>query len=248
VSKQFLAPDDRKPLHIGIAIPCQDHVDWAFARDLSAAVGFHAFTFPEDDISQNWYQSAFLAESRNKMCKDLVEQGCDYVIFLDTDMEFPQDTFARLLQHDVDVVAANCSKRRRPISATARKENPDDPEKLDAVWPDKDKQGLERIAVVGTAVMCIKSEVLMSLPYPWFNTPWNHEKDQFVGEDLYFCGLLKRHGFGLYIDHGLSWDVKHIGTYAYGMNDVLAEREAARAGLWNHIAPEFNEPAKLVVV
>lgn len=230
-----------RPRKVGIALPCQDQVDSWFMHDLFRAGAYHAFAFPQDELILSMHQSAFLAESRNELCKGLIEQGADYVIFLDTDMRFPQNVFDQLMQHDLPVVAANCAKRRRPISATARKEDPTNPAKLDMVWPDKEKQGIEKIAVVGTAVMCIKAEVFFELEYPWFHTPWHPEDQRFVGEDLYFCAQLKKAGVGLYIDHGLSWHIGHIGQYTYRMDDVLAEREMARIGMWDHLKPPQAE-------
>ena len=224
--------------HIGIAIPCQDHVDAFFAEALVKAIGHHLVAYPEDGITTSWNQSAFLAESRNILVKELLEQGCDWVIFLDTDMRFPQTLIEDLIKHDLPVMAANCAKRRRPISPTARKHNEDTGE-FDAVWPDPEKkEGVERISVVGTAVMAIKAEVFMQLPYPWFHTPWHPEDQRFVGEDLYFCAQLKNADIPLHIDHGVSWGVGHVGQYTYRMQDVLGERELARKGFWDHIRPQ----------
>lgn len=239
---------EKKPRRIGIAVPCQDQVDSFFAQDYAKAMAAHAFAFPEDFITQSWNQSAFLAESRNSLVKELIEDGCDYIIFLDTDMRFPQTLFNDLISHELPVVAANCAKRRRPISATARKENPDDPSKLDAVWPDPDKkEGIERIHVVGTAVMAIKTDVFFHIEYPWFYTPWNEQDQRFVGEDLYFCAQLKKAGVPMYIDHAVSWQVGHIGQYVFEMKDVLAEREMARAGMWDHLKNENVKREPLIV-
>jgi hypothetical protein len=225
---------------IGIAIPCQDQVDSWFTHDLCRAMATHAFAFPDDNLTLSMHQSAFLAESRNTLVKELLEAGSDFVVFLDSDMRFPASVLNDLCAHDLPVVAANCAKRRRPISATARRENPDDPSKLDAVWPDPEVQGIEKIAAVGTAVMAIKSEVFFQIEYPWFNTPWHAEDQRFIGEDIYFCAQLRQAGVGLYIDHALSWQVGHVGQYTYEMKDVLGERELARQGKWDHI--RGNEP------
>lgn len=225
--------------HVGIAIPCQDQVDAWFAHDLARAIGHHAAAYPDDMITMSFHQSAFLAEARNTLVKELIEAGADYVVFIDSDMRFPQTLLNDLVSHDLPVMAANCAKRRRPISATARKENPEDPSKLDAVWPDPEKQeGIERIHVIGTAVMAIKTEVFFQIEYPWFATPWHPDDQRFVGEDLYFCAQLKKAGIGLYMDHGLSWHIGHIGQYTYEMKDVLAERELAKQGKWSHIHPQ----------
>ena len=183
---------EQKPRHIGIAIPCQDQVDAWFAHDLFNAGVHHALEYPGDGITVSYHQSAFLMESRNEMAKRLLEAGVDYVLFLDTDMRFPRTLFQDLLRHELPVVAANCAKRRRPISATARKENPDDPSKLDPVWPDPEKkEGIERVHVVGSAVMLIQAEVFFQIEFPWFNTPWLSDEQRPVGEDLYFCAQLK---------------------------------------------------------
>ncbi len=228
-----------------------DQVDSWFMQDVYRAGVSHAYRFPDDDQTLSMHQSAFLAEGRNVLCKELIEAGVDYVIFLDSDMRFPQTLYDDLMAHKLPVVAANCAKRRRPISATARKENPDDPSKLDAVWPDPEKrEGIERVHVVGTAVMCIKTDVFFQLEYPWFNTPWNEEDQRFVGEDLYFCAQLKRAGVPLHIDHAISWQVGHIGQYTYRMDDVLAERELARQGRWDHLresVPAANGSGQLIV-
>ena len=235
--------------HIGIAIPCQDQVDAWFTHDLCRAMAHHAFAFPDDNLTLSMHQSAFLAEARNVLVKELIEAGADFVVFLDSDMRFPPTLLNDLCSHDLPVVAANCAKRRRPISATARKENPDDPSKLDAVWPDPDKrEGIEKIAVVGTAVMAVKAEVFFEIAFPWFNTPWHPEDQRFVGEDLFFCAQLKTAGIGLYIDHGVSWQVGHIGQYEYRMQDVLGERALAERGYWDHIRPGAENGRQLIEV
>ena len=91
---------EQKGRHIGIAVPCMDHVDAWFAYDLFNAGAHHAFQFPADNISASWHQSAFLAEARNVLVKELLEQGVDYVIFLDTDMRFPRTLFNDLMRHE----------------------------------------------------------------------------------------------------------------------------------------------------
>lgn len=230
---------------IGIGVPCQDQVDAFFYHSMLMACVHHAYAFPNDDIIHSIHQSAFLAEARNKIVKDLIEQGATHILFVDTDMRVPQTLLNDLAKHDLPVVAANCAKRRRPISATARKENPADPSKLEAVWPDPNKmEGLERVHVVGAAVMCIKAETFMELPYPWFNTPWLEDEQGFVGEDLYFCSKLKEYDIPLYIDHAVSWQVGHVGQYVYEMKDVLAERELARQGKWDHVRPQVMAPTQ----
>ena len=189
----------------------------------------------------HYRQGTILAEQRNELLKLAVEEGSDFAIFLDTDMRFPKDVISRLVDHDLPVVGANCAKRRRPISATARIEDPDNPNELIAVWPDRSVKGLQRVAMVGTAVMAIRVKDLLTVQWPWFQQPWMDDRQRFVGEDLFFCGRLKQAEVALYIDHDLSWEVKHVGKYEYGMDDVLAERAMAEEGMWNHINPHYQK-------
>ena len=225
---------------IGLMLPMgNDFVDGEFCHDFALALAYHA-AMSEDQVNLHFRQGTIMAEQRQELLKIAVDNGATHAIFLDTDMRFPKDVIERMVAHDVPVVAANCAKRRRPISATARVEDPDDPSKLIAVWPDKNVTGLQQIAVVGTAVMCIKTEILTRLEYPWFDQPFMHDQDSFVGEDLFFAGRLKQAGVPLYIDHDLSWEIKHIGKYEYDLDDVLAERQLAEAGKWDHINPHYQ--------
>ncbi len=225
---------------LGLCLPFADKVDAEFAHDLAIAVGYHAAT-SEDALNIHYRQGTLLAEQRNELCKTALESGATHIIFIDTDQRFPKDTFERLMAHDVDIAGANIAKRRRPISATARREVPGDANKLEAIFPDKEVRGLERCHVLGTGVLCIQAQALMRVPYPWFAMPWLEEEQRFVGEDLYFMGLCRQAGVRVYVDQDISWEIGHIGTYVYEMKDVLAEKAMADAGAWDHLRPDMME-------
>lgn len=220
--------------NITVCVPSGDMVDAEFAMCYAAAMTYHGAVH-DDDLNQIWRQGTIITEQRNELCKKALENGADWIIFLDSDMTFPYDIFERMIAHDEDVIAANCCKRRRPVSMTARKEDPDDPSQLVPIWPDREVKGLEECAVVGTAVMCIRSSALLKVEWPYFQQPWMHDQQRNVGEDLYFCGMLKRAGIPIYIDHDLSWEIGHVGKYVWEAKDALAEHEIANAGLWDHI-------------
>ena len=213
-----------------------DMVDGEFCHDFAIALAYHSAVF-DDEVNVHFRQGTILAEQRQELLKLAVENGATHCVFLDTDMRFPKDVISRLVEHDLPVVAANCSKRRRPVSFTAREENPTDPSKLRGVWTEEHSTGIQRVAVVGTAVMCIKADVLTQLEYPWFDQPYMPDQDAYVGEDLFWCGRLKQAGVPLYIDHDLSKEIGHLGKYEFTYKDPLAERERAEAGMWDHIKP-----------
>lgn len=223
---------------IGIMLPMGgDHVDGEFCHDFALALAYHAAVH-DDVVNLHFRQGTILSEQRQELLKIAVENGADYCVFLDTDMRFPKDVISRLVDHDLPVVAANCVKRRRPVCFTAREEDPSDPSKLRGVWTGPETSGLQRVAVVGTAVMAIKAETLGKLEYPWFDQPFMPDQDSYVGEDLFFCGRLKQAGVPLYIDHDLSKEITHLGKYEFQAKDAWAERALTDQGLWDHIRPE----------
>jgi len=177
-------------------------------------------------------QSSILSESRQNISKSAVEAGADWVLFVDSDMRFPKYTIERLIAHDVDVVSVNCSKRKRPVGPTARKKNGHISGESQSIWPDKDVHGLEQVETVGFGVILIRASVFKRLGWPWFCQPWVENVQRWVGEDIYFCGRCQEAGIPIYIDHDLSWEVRHIGDYEFGMQDVLAEKALGEAGAW----------------
>ena len=54
-----------------------------------------------------------------------------------------------------------------------------------------------------------------SLDPPYFNLEYLPEKDEFRGEDYYFFDHARAAGWDLYIDHDLSKEVYHMGSFAY---------------------------------
>lgn len=203
------------------------------AKDLAAMVGYQIGKH-RDGLILNFNHSSILSEVRQETAKAAVEAGAEWLLFVDSDMRFPKNTLEHLLAHDVDVVAANCSKRKRPIGPTARVRNAwmSGNGQSEALWPDENKHGLEEVETVGFGLILIRASVFRRIGWPWFSQPWVEEHDKWVGEDVYFCGRLHEAGISLYVDHDLSWHVKHIGDYEFGMQDVLAERALVEAGAW----------------
>lgn len=210
---------------IGVCLPTGDNVNAGFAKDLAAAVG-HWCLQGNGEISLHTRRGTLLAEQRQELSRIAVEDGAEFVIFIDDDMRFPPDTFTQLVSHNEKFVAANCSKRRRPIGPTAHKAG-------EFVYPDPDKHGLEVVDAVGFGVACIRADVFKEIEWPWFALPWLTRNNRFQGEDLFFCARLHHAGIPVHIDHDLSWHIRHCGIYEWGMDDVLAERQLALAGEWD---------------
>lgn len=220
--------------HVGVAMVAPEMMHTRTALSLCLMTSYQ-IGVKHDQITLNHHGGTVLSEARNKAATELLEQGCTHVLFVDSDMTFPMYALDRLLSHNVPVVAANCSRRVRPVSPTARRRNSHLSGETDPVYPDPDVTGLERVETVGTGFMLIRSDVFLQIEWPWFNQPWVEEHQKHVGEDVFFCGRLYEEDIPLYIDHDLSWHIGHIGSYTFTMQDVLDEKAAIDAGLWDGV-------------
>jgi hypothetical protein len=152
-----------------------------------------------------------------------MQEGCTHILFIDSDMRFPQDMIGRLIKHDLDIVATNCARRRMPTGPTAQlyKENGE----RELVWTMPESTGLQEVGSVGMGVMLIKANVFEALAEPWFETPWRHDKRGYIGEDVYFCQKAAAAGFKIWIDHDVSKEIGHIGTFEFKHDHTWVMKE-----------------------
>lgn len=213
---------------VAICVPTVGTCDAFFAKDLAQMVGTHAGRWI-GEMHLIFRQGSLLTRVReNCVLHALQDEEVTHILFLDSDMRFPPDTIERLLKHEKPVVAANCSKRVRPCEPTAFVLADRETGAIEKVYPDPKYKGLQRVIGVGTAVMMIERSVFEKLERPWFDTPWLKNKDgglSLLNEDAYFCGACDAKDIPIYIDHDLSWDVRHIGDHEYSMQDTLDDRD-----------------------
>jgi hypothetical protein len=211
---------------VSICVPSGDEVNAAFAMAWVHMV-LETATRENSGIGGLTIQhigSSILPQSRYSLVKKTFEAAPNvtHLLFLDSDMTFPPDTVTRLVAHNVDMVGVNAMSRRPPYQSTA--------------WRGIDERavttlestGLERVWRTGFAVVLIKADVFKTLEPPYFDYEFIPEKDQFRGEDFVFFDRARAAGFELYIDHDLSKQVNHIGTFAFNplLHAAVEERAA----------------------
>jgi hypothetical protein len=199
---------------VALAIPARDHMDTMTAFDFASAVGWHCSMFPNDVLIPLVSMGTLLVSQRNELVNLAQKENATHILFIDSDMRFPADLFSRMLSRNVDVVAANCPKRRMPIGPTAGNWDPETKRKI-TVFTRPESTGLEVVDMVGTGVMLCRMDVFDRIEKPWFATPWVPEANNYQGEDVYFCKLLKKAGIDVHIDHDISKQIGHIGSLAY---------------------------------
>jgi len=189
-------------------------------------VSYHTLN-TTDAISLKIMQGTIIQNQRADLCLDAMREGCSHILFIDSDMTFPQDMVQRLLKHDVDIVAANCARRRMPTGPTAQ--NYDENGVRTMVYTMPDSTGLEEVGSIGTGIMLIKKEVFQNMSEPWFDMPWQTGKRGYMGEDVFFCKKAQELGFKVYIDHDVSKEIGHIGTFEFKHDHTWVMRDLEKA-------------------
>ena len=208
--------------YIAVCTPARDMVHTMFTYDLVNMVANHTLN-TNDAISLKISQGTLIANQRAELCLDAMREKCTHVLFIDSDMRFPHDMIERLLQHDLDIVATNCARRRMPTGPTAQiyKENGE----RELVYTMPETTGLQEVGSVGMGVMLIKANVFAKLAEPWFETPWRHDKRGYIGEDVFFCKKAREAGFKIWIDHDVSKEIGHIGMFEFKHDHTWVMRE-----------------------
>lgn len=151
-------------------------------------------------------------------CNVLVEhskaQGMTHLMFVDTDMIFPEDGISRLLSHDKDIVGGNYNIRLDPTSGefsgpTVKMLVNGEPVSMIAKdFPTE----LFKCYALPLGFMLVKMSVFDKLTRPYFETHID-ANNKHMTEDIDFCVKANEAGFDLWCDPTIQ--IGHIGSYTY---------------------------------
>lgn len=160
-------------------------------------------------------QSSLLISSRENLVKRAIAWEADWILWIDSDMTFPPETFHQLQSHGKPMAGANYVKRSVPTTPVTTGLN----DKF--VKTDPDTEGLEEVKHTGFGVLLMHIGVFKKVEQPWFDTVWIEKKDEpgkleLMGEDVFMFGKIRHHlNLKPWIDHDLSQAVTHIGEFEY---------------------------------
>ena len=147
-------------------------------------------------------KSSIVAEARNIAVARAQEAGADYLLFLDSDMIFPQDALHRLLIHQKDIVGAIYTKRVPPYDLLGTMLTGAEPPGAD---------GLVEMERLPTGCLLIRMAVFARMTKPYFHFAVDLEQGTLLGEDYVFCDRARIAGYRLWGDFSLSQELGHIG-------------------------------------
>lgn len=214
----------RPKLRVAVSVPTQDEVKAGFAYDLARMLAATASQRHDIELRLHFVRDTVLPRARHDLVTMALAAECTHLLFLDSDMRFPKETLVRLLAHQEPLVGVNYTKRRAPYEPTAT-----DAE-LHPVFVEPGVDGLVPVAHLGLGVTLIDLDLFRQIPGPWFQIAHLAETGKYVGEDVYFCTLVREHGLPALVDNALSREVSHLGEMEYRSEHALHIRELAGPG------------------
>jgi len=181
-----------------IAVPCMDMVAAPFAQSLATLK-------KEGECLMSFMVGSLVYESRNKIAAQALVAKTDYVLWLDSDMTFPQDLIPRMIKHMEDgkeIVTGLYFRRRSPFTPVLFKKLGKESED----YPDYPRDSVFEVEGCGFGCVMLKTAVLedvMLNKHNWF------EPIEKFGEDLSFCIRARELGHKIYCDSSIKCG--HVG-------------------------------------
>jgi len=145
--------------------------------------------------------SCDIVSSRTWLVLEAIKNGATHILFVDSDMTFPEDTLIRLLSHEKPIVGVEYNKREFPLKLVS--------EALD----ERSETALYKAKHVGTGMLLIDLTVFPKLKGPWFNFGRDGQGALAMGEDVWFCNTARDAGFDVWVDPTIK--MGHCGEYIY---------------------------------
>lgn len=208
-----------------MCIPTRGEFEVGTAFDLAVMCAYDA-RFRTGHQSLYTVAGTLIFDQREKLADTALNEGADYILWIDADMRFPKNSLEVLLKRDKPIVGVNATTRAVPVRPTAKNLSIDHKKKENTWTPivSKDKQGIEKVTAIGCGVMLVKREVFENTPRPWF---WFEQLPggKLLGEDVYFCVKANDAGYDTYLDHDLSNMIGHVGRYTFGWHDFIEKSD-----------------------
>ena len=148
-----------------------------------------------------------IAENRNYLAIQALNNKSDYLLMIDDDMVFEPDLLNRLLANQKEIIGV-AYHPRTDMQDKLKFLDETHFINLETTTDPKYKTTFECHAT-GTGIILIKCEIFAMLTRPWFVFEYYDTGQVKLGEDWYFCAKAKKAGFTIWTDPSLK--VGHLG-------------------------------------
>ena len=148
--------------------------------------------------------NSLVYQARNMLAAEAIDDGCEYVLWLDSDMVFTPDLMQCLHVHMLlgyDFMSALYFKRVLPTEPVVYKRD-------GTPWTNYPQDMVFRIGAAGLGACMMKTALIKAL-WDRYGPPFNPGTDG-TGEDIAFCKRATEAGYKLFCDSGIK--VRHVMT------------------------------------
>lgn len=202
--KKFQKKAQPRRLKICLAIPCVGTIRIETAMSIVAILN----STPHD-IYFAYREGAYIEHNRTRLIQIAIEQKCDKLFFLDSDIIVEGDVINKLLALGKPFIGASYNMRSFPLYSNVKVT--DENGKFIAV-PNLPAEPF-KCAGVPTGAMLVDVAEVQKIPHPWFDLTYFENGDLELGEDIYFCQKLIKHGYEIWCDPTIQ--IGHIGAFTY---------------------------------
>jgi GT2 family glycosyltransferase len=149
--------------------------------------------------------------NRDRLVEQALKGDYTHLFFVDNDVCFSPEVLDRLISRDKDIIAAPYNHKTLPPMSMIRIKDVNGNFVAGKI-EDLPKEPF-KVFALGTGCMLIKMEVFKKLDRPWFYYEPLTDKDEGMGEDIYFCDNANKHGIEVWCDPTMQ--IGHIGEYIY---------------------------------
>lgn len=189
-------------MRVAICIPSMDRVHADFMSAYVGMVGYTLTSFGPLHLDFMNFQNSVIHDARNRLVVSALEREADWILWLDSDLDFPRDTLLHLLGHDLDIVAATYPRRTAPFETNG------------IVIGTPGTEGLQEALAMPGGLMLVRASVYGKIPVPWYEDHYKPGTLERIGEDIDFCLKARDAGFKIWCDLTLSTKVAHLGQHS----------------------------------
>lgn len=188
-------------MKIAVCTPCHRDVKAAFASSLAGLMAHTAGatikyngTITRPQLCSIIASEGSLSAKRTRLVVEALAWGADYVLWADSDQDFPPEAALRLAAHDKLVVGCNYAGRFSGVPIAVGL----DGERLPPA------KGLAEVQALGFGLCLMKAPIFERVPKPWFAESHTDLGRPDISEDVHFCRQARSAGISVFVDHDLA--------------------------------------------
>lgn len=207
--------NENKQLNLLVAIPHMGSFPEPFVTSLMGLV-MRTTLYTDINVGFKFIGNTLIHQAREDFVIYALENNFDYILFLDSDLTFPDDVIEQLIKYQCDIISGLYFMRMPPHYPTAY------------IWKEEKGQfgfaplnmfdyELMEIDGCGCGCMLINTRIFEKLEPPYFTPIPSNSGKTILSEDLSFCKKAIDAGIKLVLNTNVKCG--HAGSYIYTQED-----------------------------